>query len=56
MGFFSLPYGTRGLRRYKMDHIKQVKEIAVYLSGANTPEGVANYLAAVAILQKAGEL
>ena len=39
-----------------MDHIKMVKEIAQYLSGANTPEGIANYLAAVAILQKAGEL
>ena len=39
-----------------MDHIKQVKEIALFLSGSNSPEGIANYLAAVAILQKAGEL
>ena len=39
-----------------MDHLKLVREIALHLSGTNTPEGIANYLAAVAILQKAGDL
>ena len=54
--FLDTPRAIRGLWRFKVDHIEEVKRIAEAMIGSYSAQGVANYLAAVAILQKAGEL